>query len=231
MRGTLLRVLSAVLLAAVAAGCGDDDKKSGPRGGGDLAGKQIKAAEQSAARRCLTVYARRKRLAAEASKARISLPLRKVESRLKAAEGRAKAAPRNPEAQAEVARAGKECDLVRARIAPELAPVRKAIDNWAALLKALKKSKGKRFCEIVDHTVEEQNPKTPSDLRSVMRLKPIARKDILGAGELKFNLSWRKIVRTTGYGKHKKHRVNWELRKVGSVATADEDEDEDEDED
>ena len=218
MRGALLRALSAVLLAVVATGCGDDEEKDATRRGEDLARKQIKAAEKSAARSCIVIYARRKRLTAERLRDRLRLPVDDAESRVKEAEDRFRAG--DARAKDDVAKARAELNRVMARVGPQLGPVEKKVAQWTALLAKLKKSKGVRLCQIVDHTVKEQNTKTPNDRRSVMRLKPTAHKDVLGAGELKFNLSWRKVVRSNPYTKG---RANWELRKVEPVTAEDED--------
>ena len=209
MRGTLHRAVSAVLLAAVAAGCGND-KKAGPRGGEDLAKKQIKAAEKSAARSCLAIHARDRRLAAEKIRDKIRGPLDAAEAGLKAARERY-TTDRSVEAKTELDEAQKEFNRLNTKLSPQLGPAEKEVSGWSALLKDLEGARGRKLCELAGHDVKEQNPKTPDERQSVMRLTPLAHKNVLGQGELKFMLTWRKMARNNPYTKA---RVNWELRKV-----------------
>lgn len=222
MRGTLPRALSAVLLAAVAAGCGNGE--NGKPRGEDLAKKQIKAAEKSGARSCLAIHARERRLAAEKIRDEIRGPLDAVEARLNAAKERyTTETDRSPEVKTELAEAQKEFNSLNSKLSPQLVPAEKEVRGWIMLLKDLGGSERRKLCEIAGHDVKEQNPKTPDERQSVMRLTPLAHKDVLGKGEMKFMLTWRKMARNNPYTN--RDRVNWELRKVKLLSEESEEED------
>lgn len=213
-----LRLTAACLLLALAAGCGDGGKGTGPRGGDELAEKQIKEAAESAARSCLVALARERLLRAESEIAKLEGEVAAAEKPVTEMQEELDKGSAAPDLPGRLADARRELARVRARVSPRLEPMKRNNGGWQRLLKQMEASGSrKRHLKIVKHQIDAPNPKNRDERTSTMVLAPMGNKDLLGRENLTFKLTWRKAVRTVGYGKYQKTKVNWELRHVAPI--------------
>jgi hypothetical protein len=227
MLGRILCGLMGLLAVGLLFGCGDGGASRNPMGKSDEAEKHIKLAEKSAANSCALEYCQTVLRAVEAEIDIVRAPLAKLEAELRAAEGERDnlgAGETTPDpimlaaVQAKVAALkGKISGLTR-RLSPQLTPLEDRRGMLNSMRRTLSKgSKGRsRVGKIVSHEVEALNEKAPGQRTSTMTIKPTAYVEVLGSGEMKFKLTWRRMARKMAYSK--KARVSFELARVELIS-------------
>jgi hypothetical protein len=217
-------LLAAAAAAAAAAGCGGSGgrPRTGPTGPDPV--EAIKAAGESAAVSCLKELARSRQLAAEKKKDSLGRELYQAEARVASLEQQIKGVKdsSNPDherlnaLQGELSEARKSARRESAAVGAALKPLEQEAAAWDKLRKGLDTPFVAGGVKVVSHEVLEANPKTPDERTSVMTVQPPPGQKVV-TGTPKFSLTWRRTVRTTGSGIHKRERVNWELRSVAAM--------------
>lgn len=214
-RGTVRGVLPALVLGLAAAGCGSGGGGGKARGGADPA-KQIAERTESAARSSLLQFVKDRLLVDEARMAELCGPLDDATKRLGAlTASAAQMSAADPEGyKRELAKTEREVQALQAKVWPVSKPLEARCGRLGELRRRLEGRGAQKICEVVSHEVEPAGDKTPDERTSLMELKPVDFKDVLGEGPLKLKLFWKKSTQSVGYGRQKTFKDSWELRRA-----------------
>jgi hypothetical protein len=221
MSGRLRGALAALSLAVLAAGCGDDGggvRKKPPE-------EKIKLAEKSAAKSCLLELAKSQMLMVEAERDRVREPLEVAEKQVAGLQAEIEnlqnaEAPdkiRLKDLQRQKAEADKLAGKLAEQLADKLQPLEEKVARFNGLRKVLSGTRPVRIGKVVSHTVDPLNEKARNTRTSTMELKALSYKDVLGEGNMKFKLTWRRVERKNVYTA-RNPKVSYELSHVKLIA-------------
>jgi hypothetical protein len=218
--GSSWSLQAAAILLVAAAGCGSDGGKSARPKEPDPA-KVIGKLTESAALSSMRRYVRDKTVAAETTYGKECGPLDDAKSQIENIK-KAMAAGGDPLLARDLETAKKRLAAVTRRLGKRPEELSQQWGRWRMLNERMKGADAKFIYKVVEHTVDPANEKVPDQRTSTLLVKPQMFTETLGKDDLKFTLTWKKVVRTiTGIGSRREYKINWELRhaKLAKAAT------------